>query len=1110
MTTLTPVWLDNKVRRQVDTYRPGQVMERWDATASRMQRYTVERVTARSRTITLRDAQGQQQVSKISALDSGWRLYDVGSQAVAPGERLQWLARQGKLNARDVVTVEAITRNVIMVRHDDGRRVRIPLADGIKATQGYVTTPGAQMNTDTRVLAAVSGRDTQAALLNTLARSGRQVTLYTPLADEEAMQRLARSPLYRQAREQVSPHGQPLAEAIQQAKASLMPLAEKAVRQAISLAQGSEVTFPRLLVTANALRAHPNMTPAMVDKVFRQWVNRGEVLPVPGARGKSQQVYVPAETYAQEKAIIRTLAEGKATQTPLMSVSDPTLFAGLTPGQQAATRLILDSTDRFVGIQGYAGVGKTTQFRAVLNALETLPMARRPTVIGLAPTHRAVSEMKSVGVASQTIAAFLMDIERRQQGGEKIDFSQTLFLVDESSMVGNRDMAQTLQVIAAHQGRAVLSGDSQQLMPVANGAPFSLMQQRSALDMAIMNDIVRQTPALRPAVYALLARQTDEALTIIASVTPDQVPRVAGAFVPPSSVFQCQPPQATEPQTPQSRQTVSSSSLHRFQSSEHQDIAGNVISAIVADYAGRTEAARQQTLIVTQTNADSRAINAGIHAALRQQGQIGDRETVITTLVREKTHPEALKSVEGWRQHAGDIALINQRYYTIESVPEVRDGVVTLRDSDGQPHLLSAFESSLRDIAIFSRQSMALSEGDRVRFAHLNRDLGRDTQTVWTVAAIAHNGDITLTQGEQQRVISPGKHDEDQHLDYAYAGTAHKAQGASETYVIALAGVSGGRRALAGLSDAYVALSRMKAHVQVYTDDVAGWQASVARSRQRQTAHDVLSVEQDRRQKTGLQLWESAQALEGSALGRALLRESGLPEQGEGRFVGGSKKYPSPHVAWPAYDNQGKQQGVWLSEVRLSAEGHIRGIATEGRLLGADSANLIVVQRSQDGTSHLTDNPSDALNLAAKHPGQGVIYQREDGPLPDWLLGTLTQGIPERTLPTESEKPVAEPMDFRTPAERAQAEVERAARLLQQQEKQMTPPERDTTPHESEREIARQYRDEQSLAERDEQRRVARQAEQLLAADRQQMAEQQRQQDQLRQMEKEIVKEKTL
>lgn len=50
------------------------------------------------------------------------------------------------------------------------------------------------------------------------------------------------------------------------------------------------------------------------------------------------------------------------------------------------------------------------------------------------------------------------------------------------------------------------------------------------------------------------------------------------------------------------------------------------------------------------------------------------------------------------------------------------------------------FESSLRDIAVFSLREIRLSEGDLVRFTHQEREQGRDTQILWEVTRIAGNG----------------------------------------------------------------------------------------------------------------------------------------------------------------------------------------------------------------------------------------------------------------------------------------------------------------------------------------------------------------------------------
>ncbi|MFW2168244.1 hypothetical protein, partial [Enterobacter cloacae complex sp.6722794] len=86
----------------------------------------------------------------------------------------------------------------------------------------------------------------------------------------------------------------------------------------------------------------------------------------------------------------------------------------------------------------------------------------------------------------------------------------------------------------------------------------------------------------------------------------------------------------------------------------------------------------------------------------------------------------------------------------------------------------------------------------------------------------------------------------EQHIDLAYAITAHGAQGTSETFAIALEGTEGNRKLMAGFESAYVALSRMKQHVQVYTDNRQGWTDAINNAVQKGTAHDVFEPKPDR------------------------------------------------------------------------------------------------------------------------------------------------------------------------------------------------------------------------------------------------------------------------
>ena len=434
--TLLPVWLDRKNRRQLDTYREGMVLEYREAKKRSVVRYTIDRVSPETRSLRLQDDAGHKTGVKLSQMNADWGLYQPHTIEVAEGEKLIWFARQGKTDSRDSVTVKTINDASLTVRHRGKDRV-ISLHEPLKAGYGYVTPPGGCVQEKGVVLAAVAGREMTGRLLGTLARSGDRIRIFTSLAPEDARRRLSRFSGPRTVLSEVKQNEDELETALDTRRDALMSVTEKAVRQAVSLTQGSNVFFNRMDVLANALPLHPSLGKEAVDRELRRQIRTGELIPVPGAQGAALQRYVTAETYEAEKRIIRLVAEGLGTQPPLIAPGTVTLPAGLTDGQRHASRLILESADRFVAVQGYAGVGKTTQMKAVLTALETLPTPERPEVMGLAPTHRAVGEMVLCGIKAQTLASFLMETEREIQSGASPDFRQTLFLMDECSMVGN-------------------------------------------------------------------------------------------------------------------------------------------------------------------------------------------------------------------------------------------------------------------------------------------------------------------------------------------------------------------------------------------------------------------------------------------------------------------------------------------------------------------------------------------------------------------------------------------------------------------------------------------------------------------------------------------------
>ncbi len=268
------------------------------------------------------------------------------------------------------------------------------------------------------------------------------------------------------------------------------------------------------------------------------------------------------------------------------------------------------------------------------------------------------------------------------------------------------------------------------------------------------------------------------------------------------------------------------------------------------------------------------------------------------------------------------------------------DGLVTLQDAEGNTRLISPREAVAEGVTLYTPDKIRVGTGDRMRFTKSDRERGYVANSVWTVTAVSGDS-VTLSDGQQTRVIRPGQERAEQHIDLAYAITAHGAQGASETFTIALEGTEGNRKQMAGFESAYVALSRMKQHVQVYTDNRQGWTDAINNAVQKGTAHDVFEPKPDREVMNAERLFSTARELRDVTAGRAVLRQAGLAGgDSPARFIAPGRKYPQPYVALPAFDRNGKSAGIWLNPLTTDDGNGLRGFSGEGRVL--DHANRIL------------------------------------------------------------------------------------------------------------------------------------------------------------------------
>ncbi|ENU0348760.1 conjugative transfer relaxase/helicase TraI [Escherichia coli] len=968
---LEPVWLDSKTRHQRDNYRAGMVMEHWDAEKKTMTRHTIDRVAEATNSLVLQGEDGSRLTLKVSQLDGSWSLYRSRTLAVSEGDRVRALGRElkGAIKAKEQFTVTALENGAIRLRSGD-RELRLPTERAVKLAHDYVEGTGAGTSVSRTVLAAVGPRALNKQVLNALAQSGGDIRIYTPLETGQAARKVESVSAVRLASDQVrqSTGEANLDTAIQASRERLMSDAEQAVNLAIPRAQQGQVHLSELTLLAEAVKSGQRLADVRAE-IARQ-VSSGELIQLDSVAGAGNRILVPRVAYEMEKSIIRHIAEGKDAVQPLMSLTPASVLSGLTAGQREATRTVLENTDRFMAIQGYAGVGKTTQFRAVMGALNTLSESVRPQVIGLGPTHRAVHEMREAGVDARTLASFLSETRQAIQAGETPDFRNVLFLTDESSMVGNRDMAELYQLVAAGGGRMVSSGDTAQLQAISTGQPFRLVQQRSAIDTVVMQEIVRQTPALRPAIESIIAGQVETSLRQVDDVSPQQVPRQAGAWVPEKSVMEIRKPE----KEPEQGRTAALEALKPEQLSPART---DIIAAIRDDWMGRTPEAQQQTLIMAELNADRHAINEAIHAARHEKGDTGAEERTFTVLEPLRVPDNALRAAETFAEYTGAVAMMNERYWTVAEV-NTQDAVVTLRNADGESVLISPQQNTAQDISLFTPRELTVSQGDRVRFTRSDTDRGYVANSLWEVAGFTDDGAIRFRQGEQEKIVDPQAMTEDRHIDLAYALTVYGVQGASERFAIALTGTEGGRKRMASLESTYVTLSRAKEHVQVYTDNLEDWQQQVRQSDGGKTAHDLLHEKSDRESDTGNRLLATASRLDKTALGRRVLAENGLEGETMARFIAAGKKYPSPYVALPVWTRHGKEAGALLTEIRIEDDGMRVVLSEESRLRGGEDAQFAGLQASRNGQTLIADSADAALRLAQENPESGVVIRLHD------------------------------------------------------------------------------------------------------------------------------------
>ena len=454
----------------------------------------------------------------------------------------------------------------------------------------------------------------------------------------------------------------------------------------------------------------------------------------------------------------------------------------LTAGQKEAVKLILSEKDRTVGVQGYAGTGKTR----MLDRARTLAEKKGWRMAGLAPSASAVQTLAAEsGIVSETLQRFLARnagvaegrLTKKGAREMRAAFAKTVLVVDEGSLASTVQARDLLRIASELRiPKLVLVGDSKQLDAVDAGKPFAQLQQ-AGMKTAVMDEIMRQRdPGLKAAVEATLAGDIGKAFDKLGA-----------------NVAEVRP--------------------------------ANIAGAVAARWLGLSLEERERTGVMAPSHELREGINAHIRERLAREGRIAGPALHTQRLV-SRGYTNAEKALAA-NYSPGDVVAFHRPYKRLgvdkgdeRRVIRVDQGkrVVHLEGPDGSTVAWKPSEIGGRrgGAEVYRPETIELRAGDRIRWTRNDADLGLVNSGAADVAGV-RNGRVTFTLEDGGKLtLTPGD-PQLRHLDHAWASTVHAFQGRTVDNVIAAMEANHPR--LTTAKSFYVEISRARDRAELVTDD---------------------------------------------------------------------------------------------------------------------------------------------------------------------------------------------------------------------------------------------------------------------------------------------------
>jgi conjugative relaxase-like TrwC/TraI family protein len=486
-----------------------------------------------------------------------------------------------------------------------------------------------------------------------------------------------------------------------------------------------------------------------------------------------------------EYGIVIAARDGRGMELPLNPNYPPP--SALSSEQAVAVKRILNSRDFITLFRGSAGTGKSFTLREVTKGIQAVGL---PVVV-LAPQRQQVADLCADGLAASTLAHCLQT---------KTLPKQAVVLVDEAGQIGGKQLAMLIDLVKTHDGRLILSGDTRQHGAVQAADALRAIEKFSGLRAAVLRDIRRQNPD-----FAKSAQER--------------------AFVKGY------------------RQAVkAASSGFVIESFDRLDRLGCIRETtlderrekLAQEYLASLDR-KERTLVVAQTWAEVNAVNDAIREQMKARGKLSGGTTLTAYQAVDGT--EAQKREASFYQ-AGQHAYFFQRYGRFAKsdlcliAGANEQGVVLVKN--GRRSTLSYRYANRYSVTAERDLEVALGDRLQLKFNGESKE-GRAITNgeLVTVRRVRKDGSLVVEDDAGTRkTLIPGQ----RLFNRGYAVTSYASQGKTvDTVLISDAG----SRPATNRNQWYVAISRGRKRVMVFTDNKAELRANIEQSGDRSLALEM-------------------------------------------------------------------------------------------------------------------------------------------------------------------------------------------------------------------------------------------------------------------------------